>query len=945
MTGIKIPVEAAFDKTGADRAVQDFQQQFNALGSTIAKLNKTRFNPIDKASIEDMRRLQAGLESLKKVSGDFNKRLKSTGQDKSDLFGIDWGKLYPDQHARARQMQKTFDYVSGGNRFGPGESGGSGGGRPPSGGGGGGGPPPAAPPGGGGGGHGRNIVGAGLNALGPAGGVANRALSTGMATGVGAGLGALAGGLAALAVGKLISKVAEKVGTAQQEYIGYDTLKRSLGDVNVSFNVLKESLREASRGLDMTFEEGQRLGVQFTKLSGISGEQYKQLAEEVNTAGGFGRSFGIDPSQSTAFFAQMRMYQVSQSSEDSRKLSLTIAESIAKSGSFSKADEVLEAIAGFTAQQTRIGMNRANVEGYASFFTGMVGSKIPGMDPASSAALLGRVNSSISSGGGAGEAGQNFMYTAIGQRLGLDPIQAAIMREQGAFGTGRSAFGQGSTWERFAGQNGLGTPDAANSDKTNLQLITEQLKKVYEGKPELMVNAMANLFGVNNSQAMALSTIDGAKLGGLASRLQKNGININDVNSTGISRLAQIEGDSTLSDTEKDRQIKEAATQNQETTEGSRTRATINGVERAIVTAASQMVPLMNDMRAGIMSLAGEGGKKSPLDIREAIMRADAKDRYGSTAADGQNAINASNSDYLRAKSEKEAFLRGNPAPGNGSTAEEKEAWQKKVGELTKAERDALERTNEIRERTNKALKDQSEMIDEDVRRMRQEQRVFNLAAHRDWAAGGAGAGRGSGYSSGVGNGGAAGAGSSGGSTPYDDIFDEAAKQYGLDPRILKTTALKENAALDPNAIGKNSNGTQDMGLMQHNSKYLDERGLGNGAWKDPRASIFAAAKLWRQNLDSSRGDVRTAARKYNGSGPAAESYANDWMSRYGAESSTPMPSVASAGNTGAQENFRSIELRGTFNLNGPNGQPAAAPVTVAVRTPRPNPSGAGGSW
>lgn len=506
MSGIKIPVEAEFDKGDVTQAIQQFTQEFNRLGATIAQANRVKFQPISKATLDDMRKVQAQFELLRKVSGDLNKRLNATGQKDAGFFQVDWSKMYPDQHARHRQMQKAFEYVSGA-RFGAMPGGGGGGGKPPGGGGGGGG----AGNGNGGNGNGlvggvvRQVAGAGLNAMGPAGRVANGALGAGMSGGFMAGLAGLGGGLAALAISKAVGAVVEKVGAVEAENIRLDRVKRSLGDTGVGFNALKASIRGSASQMGLTFDEGQDLAAQYIKTAGISNKNWRGVGEEVATAGNFGRSFGVDQSQAVGAFGTMRMMGVTNSDQQARRVALLIGEGIAKSDAFSKADEVLEAIAGFTASQTRTGMNSANVEGYTSMLAGMVGTKMPGMDVASSAALLSRMNSSIAGGGAAGEAGQNFLFSALGGR-GMDPMDVTLLREQGLFGTGRSTFGAGSTYGRYAGKYGLSTPDAANSDTTNFETIQKHFEKTYGGSAnarKLMANAMANLYGITNSQAMA----------------------------------------------------------------------------------------------------------------------------------------------------------------------------------------------------------------------------------------------------------------------------------------------------------------------------------------------------------------------------------------------------------------------------------------------------------
>ena len=739
MSGIKIPVGATFDQASVDQALQGFLSQLNRLGSSIAQANKVQFRPVDKATVQDMQKITASFENLRKISGDLNKRLKSTGQSNAGFLDVDWAKLYADPHSRARQMQKAFEYVVG-NHFAasqPTHGQGPSAHRAPS---------SSSQQasssernreGAAWAGVGVQIAQGGLRGAGGPGNVAAGALGRGMSGGVSAGLAGLVGGIAALALGRAVSAVVGKVGDAQQEMIGFDTLKRTLGDVNVSFATLKESLRSSARHLDMTFDETLRLGTEFTKLSGLTQDQYKTLQDEVSNAGGFARSFGLDPSQSTAFFAQMRQFRVTGNAQESRDLALMIAEGVAKAGTFSKMEDVLEAIAGFTAQQTRMGMNAANVAGYGEFLTGLMGTGRAGLDPASAAALITRVNASIASGGAMGEAGQNFLYSALGSRLGLNPIQTKILQEQGAFGTGAATFGDGSMYSVFADRYGMSTPGAASSEATNLQLIKEKLEQVYVGQPELMADAMANLFGVNISQAMALAAIDSQALGGLSARLRRSGININDVNATGISRISQIEADTTLSDPEKDRLIREAATQYQEETDGSKTRASINGVERAVVEMADTLVGPLNVMRDGIIYMAGEG-KMTARQVRERMAELESKDRLSLVEDEYHRRLKEAGTARFEAREEQKALMEKNRrAVLSGEMSQEEH--QRQMQPLLDKEREAIQADIDAREWRRRRIEEEAKELDRQIRVLRGETPAQAAAATGQSAGGGRG--------------------------------------------------------------------------------------------------------------------------------------------------------------------------------------------------------------
>lgn len=865
---IDIKVKANLDSSGADagaaRVVDDLKkidQQAEKTGAALTKVGKTKISPVDKGAVEDLKKVERGVndvtkawQTFQRLNSSLSRRVNATGQSGQSFENIDFTRMYPNSPMHAEKMRRAAEmFITG--------RGGSGGG-----GGGGGGP--------GWSGSGRNIAGAGLNALGPAGSVANKALDMGMAGGIGAGLGALAGGLAALAIGKVVGKAVEKVGAAQQEFIGYDTLKRTLGDVNVSFNMLKSSLRETSYSLGMTFDEGLKLGTQFTKLSGITGEQSKHLAEEVQVGGGFGRSFGMDPSQSNAFFAQMRQFRVTSDVQGSRQLALMIGESVAKSGASSKADEVLEAVAGFTSQQTRMGMQSANVGGYLGMLTGMIGSKIPGMDPAGAAGILGKVNSSIMGGGNAGEAGQNFIYSAIGSRLGLSPVQTMIMREQGAFGTGRGTFGSGTAWAKFSEQNGIKTPGGAvGSDATNLQILMEHFRKNYAGQPELMVDAMHNLFGIGTSQAMALSTMQSQDVGGMGRRMERLGLDVGRVNATGISAIGQIEANTSLSEPEKDQRIRDTYDKNQSSTLGSEARQQLTALENIAQSVAGEAVPALNSIRAGIMYMAGKDGKVSPRKIEEAIAKTESDERRESIEGDWGAKRKGASDAYIKALNARKGYqLRSHGGPlGSLTEGLSAKEYNSKLKELLDAEEAARiqKEKAELGSEYRDALKKEKEALEKTLEGIRNPAKANGTPDTGETPASWGNEARGADASSRPSN--------------YDALFEKYEQQYGIPAGLLKRIGMKESG-LNPDAVGQvNKNGALDYGLMQHNSQYMAERGITN--WRDPEQQISAAAKLLAQNQSKS-GSWRDATRMYNGSGPKAEAYADQV---WGA-SDTPLP-------------------------------------------------------
>ena len=690
--GIKIPVQAQLDKGDLARTVADFTAQMNRVGQVIAQSNKMKFSPVDKAGLEDLKKVVAQFETLKKINPDLKRRLSATGQSGAGFHEVDWGRVYQGGVGANR----VYNYTTAGTQYGgklmaipatqPGGGGGSG--------------RPALPGGGGGGGGGggtfpgQGVVNAGLNAAGPVGGVAARSINAGASGGFGAGLSTMLGGLAAFGVSKAIGSVMNKLGDAEQESIRYDTLKRSLGDVNVSFTVLRDSIRHAAAGMDTTFDEAQQLAQQFARMSNTGSGGAAGIHRELMVGGGLSRSLGLDLSAGTGLLATARQSRVTTDETGSKRLALLIGESVGKVG-FAKADELLSTVTSFIGSQTRASLAPANVAGYLGSLSGMAGSGRAGLDVGNSASILGRANSAVMGGGAAGEAGNNFMLAALGRSTGLNPVQVRLLQQQGLFGSTASTFGKGSLYAQYSG-NAMG-----GSGTTNMSRIIGSMKQQYGGNKDLMLSATASLLGLNETQAMALLTHGtGGNLGGIEGRLARTGVSLSSLNSNGIGALAKINGGS-MSDLQaqaaslmgrtgadalspdESKRLKDAmggtdvekmkdvltqltATRDQEKTEGSETRRSIAGVERVTQQFAATLIPVANTIRDAVVAMAAKIAPDS---------------QFGKAAADL-----ASIKAFDQVAAQSQADLNGFDA--------ETEALRKKPGyaQMNPAARDAWER-------------------------------------------------------------------------------------------------------------------------------------------------------------------------------------------------------------------------------------------------------------
>jgi len=101
----------------------------------------------------------------------------------------------------------------------------------------------------------------------------------------------------------------------------------------------------------------------------------------------------------------------------------------------------------------------------------------------------------------------------------------------------------------------------------------------------------------------------------------------------------------------------------------------------------------------------------------------------------------------------------------------------------------------------------------------------------------------------------------------YDDLIEEAAKEYRLDPALIRSVMHTESAF---NALAVSPAGAQ--GLMQLMPALAEELGVSDPF--DPRQNIMGGARQLRRLLDLHRGNLRLALASYN-AGPGA-------VARYG---------------------------------------------------------------
>lgn len=367
-----------------------------------------------------------------------------------------------------------------------------------------------------------NIVRGGLSNYGGIPGLFGRSLGAG---GFGAGASMFAGGMAAMGIASLVGGVASKVHSAEQLEVEYDRLKRIVGDVGVSFEAVKRQNLELAKTAKVTDEEASQLTTTFARMANVGREGMEGAGRTVGLGIGLSRAYGLEPGAGVNVLGAVGGVGVAGDEIAMRKFALLLGETIAKSRAFAKAEEVMSAVQTYSVQQARQSLSSGNAAGYAGYFSALVGSGIPGLDPTGAASLLGRVNQSLTAGGARGEASQ-FFTAMLGRRAGLGAFETQILREGGAMATLSEAFGPGSVASRYGLQQREG-------NETLLSMTLRGVRGAYGNGPMAALAASGHL-GISARQAMALMSVAPNQMGQMARYAD-----LTQLSGAGISGLSQ----------------------------------------------------------------------------------------------------------------------------------------------------------------------------------------------------------------------------------------------------------------------------------------------------------------------------------------------------------------------------------------------------------------------
>jgi hypothetical protein len=303
---------------------------------------------------------------------------------------------------------------------------------------------------------------------------------------------------------------------ALTEALETSNLRKNLGGLSAEFDDLREVSRAASSGLGMASTEFLQAERAFARTAGTLPGEVQGLASETRGAAQFARSLGLSPEAGITFFAQERQFRGTNDEAGARRLGFSIAEAMNRSGLFSKADEVLQAVAGFTATAARSGLATPNVGGYTDILAALAGQGGPyARDVQGAAGLIGRLDASFRGAAQGGSEGwRNFLLGSYQRSYGpeLNGLDLSNLQEGGLFGTLEGAIGEGSVaWKAadpdtkrhyaavLAQAKARGT---ANIPFIDIQMA--QLKQETGGNVQWMAAAAQRNMGIGSREFYAL---------------------------------------------------------------------------------------------------------------------------------------------------------------------------------------------------------------------------------------------------------------------------------------------------------------------------------------------------------------------------------------------------------------------------------------------------------
>ncbi len=376
---------------------------------------------------------------------------------------------------------------------------------------------------------GRGVLQAAFPFGGPGGTIARHSIDAargagGMLSAGGMGRLAVGGGIGLAAFGAIkgVQSVVGKIGAAEDESSEYADLLRQIGATSTEFTALRESVRGASKGLGLAYNESAKLAAVYASEARLPVKDRGMLAGEVGVASGFARASGTDPGQSASFFGAMRHYGVAHGESDQRRLAGQLQEAVSATGKSGGMGELMDTMRQFVSTVGARTLVAANADGFLGMSSRLARIGVPGLTIDKAAGLASRLDQGFAGGAG-GEPSDNLLLSSMrGQAGGIDALDLADIKAGGLQGAGDSVFGKGSVKYKLAAalaqQSGDNTEvrrlDAivkAMGSKTTGQIFGGGLLKAYGNDSKSITSAASTSFGTNASESAAyiLSLLDG----------------------------------------------------------------------------------------------------------------------------------------------------------------------------------------------------------------------------------------------------------------------------------------------------------------------------------------------------------------------------------------------------------------------------------------------------
>lgn len=357
---------------------------------------------------------------------------------------------------------------------------------------------------------------------------------------------------------QMIQGILASMGNAQDESIAYSDLRQSLGATTTNFEELRDSMRLATDGFGIAYNETAKLADEFVRASGTV-RSTGSIARGVQLSAGFARGYGVAPGVATQFFGTAER----TGDQSGRRLAVMIGEAVGKGDLSTKMADVLSALTAFMSRTAMQSFTAPGTTEFLSMLSSLTGSGLPGLkgNPMGAVSMLEMADAAIRQGGAFGEASKNFSLALYNKKApGFDVYDFDVLNSQGSFGTFRKAFGEDSPAFQMAAQRGdAGTMErykkfAEVGDVPLLTMQMEELGERFGRDTRELANTIKTQFGFANSQQAAafynaFSTQE--KTGDTLKRLAEAGVDVDTADPRSVSILAGLTQDPKLFDAQK----------------------------------------------------------------------------------------------------------------------------------------------------------------------------------------------------------------------------------------------------------------------------------------------------------------------------------------------------------------------------------------------------------